>query len=207
VKIAARLRTLCSILVLLLFGACRPDAPNLWNGGRTIVCLGDSITAGVGADPGRAYPDVLAQKLGAEVVNEGVSGDTAEEGLARIDRALADEPWLVVVELGGNDILRQVPPEQTEAALRGVLDRVLAAHVVPLLVRIDVPFAGRYSEVFDRLEKDYKKVPVVEDALGDILTDPTLKSDTIHPNNAGHAKLAEAIADEIEPLLKARRKR
>jgi acyl-CoA thioesterase-1 len=192
--------------LLVLLAACRPDVPNLDSAGRTIVCLGDSITAGVGSGPGQAYPDLLAAQLaGTEVINAGVSGETAAEGLARVDEVLAEDPWLVIVELGGNDFLRRVPPEQTEQALRGILDRLIAARVVPVLVELDAPFGGRYLEIYERLGDEYH-VPVVEDAVGEILRDPSLKSDTIHPNAAGQKVLAEAIAEEIEPLIKARRK-
>ena len=190
--------------LLLLLAACRPDVPNLDSPGRTIVCLGDSITAGVGSGPGEAYPELLAARLGTEVINAGVSGETAAQGLARVDAVLAEKPWLVVVELGGNDILRQVPPEQTERSLRQILDRLLSARVVPVLVAIDAPFGGGYREIYGRLGDEYH-VPVVEDAVGEILRDRSLKSDTIHPNAQGQKVLAEAVAEEIEPLIEARR--
>jgi lysophospholipase L1-like esterase len=122
-----------------------------------------------------------------------------------VDQVLANDPWLVVVELGGNDLLRRVPPEQTEQSLRAILDRLVAARVVPVLVELDAPFGGRYLEIYERLGDEYH-VPVVEDAVGEILRDQALKSDTIHPNAQGQKVLAEAIADEIEPLIKARRK-
>lgn len=191
--------------LLLLLAGCGPDVPNLDNPGKTIVCLGDSITAGVGVGKGEAYPDLLAERLGAEVVNAGVPGNTAEEGLARVEEALADDPWLVIVELGGNDILRRVPPERTERALRGILDRLLAARVVPVLVEVEAPLAASYGKVFEQIGEDYD-IPVVEDVLGEILTDPNLKSDQIHPNAAGQRVLAEALEDELEPLIAARRK-
>jgi acyl-CoA thioesterase-1 len=191
--------------VLLLLGACGPAVPNLDSPGRTIVCLGDSITSGVGSGPGEAYPELLAARLGREVVNAGISGATAADGLLRVEEVLAQDPWLVVVELGGNDILRRVPPEETERSLRLILDRLLAARVVPVLVEMDAPFGGRYREIYERLGDEYG-VPVVEDALGDVLRDRSLKSDTIHPNAAGQKVLAEAIAEEIEPLIEARRR-
>lgn len=200
------MRTATLLSVLLLVAACGPDVPNLDSPGTTIVCLGDSITAGVGAEPGQPFPALLAAKLGREVINEGVPGDTVEDGLARVGQALAHDPWMVIVELGGNDILRRVPPERTEAALRQVLDRLLAARVVPVLVELEVPFAGRYSDVFDRIEDDYD-IPVVEDTLSEILLDPALKADEIHPNAEGHVQLAEAVADVVEPIVKARGRR
>lgn len=192
--------------ILLLAAACGSDVPNLDSPGTTIVCLGDSITFGVGAEPGQPFPALLAAKLDREVINEGVSGDTAEDGLARVDQALAHNPWMVIVELGGNDILRQVPPARTEAALRQVLDRLLAARVVPVLVELEVPFSGRYSDVFERIKDDYD-IPVVEDRLGEILLDPALKADQIHPNAEGHVQLAEAVAEVVEPIVKARGRR
>lgn len=192
-------------LLLCSFGACGgPDVPNLHSPGRTIVVLGDSIASGHGAGPGEAFPELLAAQLDTEVINQGVPGDTAENGLDRVDAALAAEPWLVIVELGGNDILNRVPPERTEAALRSILQRLLAANVVPMLVEVEVPFAGRYAEIYGKLADEFN-VPVVDDALGDILLDPALKSDPIHPNAQGQVVLAEAVADEIEPLIEARK--
>lgn len=187
---------------LLLLAACRPDVPNLDSPGTTIVCLGDSITAGVGAEAGHSYPDVLAARLGEEVINAGVPGDTTEGALARLDQVLAEDPWLVIVELGGNDRLRQVPPERTEAALRTILQRLLAAHVVPVLVEFDAPFSGSYNAIYGRLADEYS-VPMVEDVLGEILVDPALKSDPIHPNTRGHEMLAEAVVETVQPLLEA----
>ena len=191
-------------LLLAGCGVSAEDIPNLDSPGRTIVCLGDSITSGVGASPGPAYPALLQARLGTEVINQGVPGDTAEGGLARVEEALAADPWLVIVELGGNDILNRIPPERTEAALRQILERLLAARVAVLLVELDIPFAGRQAEIYGRLGDDYD-VPVLDDTLGDILTDASLKADPIHPNARGHEVLAEALAEEIEPLIEARR--
>jgi lysophospholipase L1-like esterase len=193
------------LLALLACGGPPPDeVPNLDSPGKTIVCLGDSITSGVGAEPGQPYPALLAARLGTQVINEGVAGDTAEQGLARVDKALADDPWLVIVELGGNDILNRIPPERTEAALRQIVQRLLAAKVAVVLVELEVPFAGRYAEIYSRLGDEFN-IPVLDDTLGDILTDAALKADPIHPNARGHEVLAAALADEIEPIIKERR--
>jgi lysophospholipase L1-like esterase len=203
---AVKRATLSSLASLLLLAGCRPDVPNLESRGTTIVCLGDSITAGVGAAPGRPYPEILADRLGTEVINAGVPGDTTEDALARLDEVLAHDPWLVIVEVGGNDRLRQVPPERTEAALRAIVQGLLAARVVPLLVEFDAPFSGSYNAIFGRLA-DELSVPMVEDVVGEILVDPSLKSDPIHPNARGHELLAEAVAEEVEPLVEARQER
>jgi len=190
--------------LLLLSASCAPDIPNLDSPGTTIVCLGDSITSGVGAEAEHAYPDVLADRLNVDVINAGVPGDTAADGLDRLDEVLEEDPWLVIVELGGNDMLRRVPPARTEAALREIVQRLLDARVVPLVVEVDVPFGRRYGEIYDRLAEEYD-LPMVDDVLGDILVDPALKADPIHPNTRGHALLAEAVAEEVERLIEARK--
>jgi len=187
----------------VLSASCGGEVPNLRSAGTTIVCLGDSITAGVGA-AGAGYPEILADLLGTPVLNHGVPGDTAAAGLARLDTVLAEDPWLVIVELGGNDVLRRLPQEDTERALRGIVEGVLAAGAVPLLIELNGPLLGSYGGLFDRLEADYR-VPVLEGALGDVLFDPRLKSDTIHPNDAGHRRLAEEVAARVRPWLRARR--
>lgn len=194
------------LLPFLFLTACSPDIPNLDSPGLTIVVLGDSIASGVGSGPGQAYPELLAARLGTEVVNAGVSGNTTADGLARIDKVLDEDPWMVIVELGGNDVLRRIPPEQTEQNLRGILDRVISARAVPVLVEMDAPFGGDYLAIYERLGDEYG-IPVIEETLGEILRDRALKSDTIHPNAEGQKVLAEAIAEELEPILEARKRR
>lgn len=189
----------------LFLAACRPTAPNLDSPGKAIVCLGDSITAGVGAGTGESYPDRLAASLGVPIVNAGVPGDTAAQGLARVEGVLGENPWLVVVELGGNDFLQRVPIESTERSLRALLQRLLDAHVVPVLVEVRPPLiGGRYGDLFDELAHDFR-VPMVE-ALPEILADRSLKSDEVHPNAEGYRRLAEAVAEEVAPLVAAHAK-
>jgi acyl-CoA thioesterase I len=203
---AAFVATAAAVAVAISATGCRHLPPNLDSPGSAVVCLGDSITAGVGASPGRGFPELLAERLGREVINDGVPGDTAADGLARLPQVLAQDPWLVIVELGGNDMLRQVPVEQTEAALGEILRRLLAARVLPVVVAVEGPFGGSHGAMFERLEKRYR-VPLVRDALRRILFDPSLKADEVHPNDRGHARLAEAVAATVEPLLRERRRR
>jgi lysophospholipase L1-like esterase len=200
------LRTLKILLLALpLLAGCRREIPNLDSPGTTIVAFGDSITAGYGADgPGTTYPERLAERIGRPVINAGFPGDTTADALARIEPVLAQDPWLVIVELGGNDLLQQVPIDRTEANLSAIIERLLAARTVPVLIEIHGPFGGgRYADLFERLGDKYH-VPVLEDALPDILSDRTLRSDEIHPNAAGYAKLAAAVSDELAPILKRR---
>lgn len=203
------MRAAFAIAAMLLSGllaGCAAEVPNLDSRGSTIVCLGDSITAGVGAGRGEGYPALLEAALGVEVIAAGVPGDTSADGRARLDRALAADPWLVVVELGGNDLLRRRPIEATEADLAAIVEGVLAAGAVPMLVEVRGPFGGRAEAMFERLGERYE-VPVVDGVLGEVLTDRRLKSDAIHPNAAGYAVIAAALAEAIEPLVAERRRR
>ena len=202
------LRVVAGLLVGVIAGCGGPAVPNLESSGTTIVCLGDSITAGVGAGGGATYPQRLAELLGVPVVNAGVPGDTAAQGRARLGAVLAQDPWLVIIELGGNDLLQRVPVERTEADLAAVVAAVLDAGAVPMLIAVDnpMPLVGRHlGEVYERVG-DRFGVPVVDGVLRDILADRSLKSDEIHPNAAGYAKLAAAVADEVRPLLAERRR-
>lgn len=200
-------RLALAAFVFLLCASCSAKVPNLDSAGRTIVCFGDSITAGYGAEPAESYPSRLAERLGREVVNAGVPGDTTEDGLARVDDVLAQDPWLVIVEFGGNDLLRRAPIETTEANLDAILRRLLAAHVVPVLVETRAPYLGsRYRDLFERLA-DRHGVPLVDDVIADILADPAKKSDEIHPNAIGYQELADQIGEAIEPILAAHEKR
>jgi len=193
--------------LLLVFAACggAPDVPHLDSPGSSIVCFGDSITHGTGARPEESYPARLEAALGLPVVNAGVPGDTARDGLGRVDAVLAQDPWLVIVGLGGNDLLRRRPAEDTERDLAAILDRLLAARVAVVLVPLDAPLiGGDYPAMYERLAERYG-VPLVDNVLRDVLSDPSRKSDQIHPNAAGYADLARAVAETVEPIVEARR--
>src|SRR5262249_49585965 len=95
--------------------------------GRTVLILGDSLAAGYGLDPSEAFPSLLQEKIDAEhwpdkVVNAGVSGDTSAGGLRRLDWVLRQKVDVLVLELGGNDGLRGIQPETTQANLQAIID-------------------------------------------------------------------------------------
>ena len=103
-----------------------------------LVVLGDSLTAGLRLPPGKAFPDQLQTALRAkgfdvDVVNAGVSGDTAEDGLARYDWSVPADANALIVELGANDMLRGLPPEQTKKALTAILGKAKAARLPTLI--------------------------------------------------------------------------
>jgi lysophospholipase L1-like esterase len=170
--------------------------------GSNVIAFGDSLTAGYGAGPGEDYPSRLAALLGREIVNAGVSGDTTEQALARIDDdVLARDPKLVIVGLGGNDFLSSVPIQTTEANLRSIVRKIHDRGAMVLLLGFRFPsLQNNYESMYARIAKE-EGCALLPDLLDGILSDPKLKSDEIHPNANGYAIIAERIAPPAKKLL------
>ncbi len=180
------------------------DVNNLGRGsGTQIIALGDSITAGAGVGPEAAYPNLLSQTLDLPIVNQGRGGDTTEAALNRLQKDVIDaDPWLVIVGLGGNDYLRQVPPAQTEANLRQIVTRLQQAGAIVVILGMDIsPFNGNYEGLYQRVANDTQAhlIPGVLEGLNDV----RYLYDQIHPNQAGHEILASRVAEGLQPLLEA----
>lgn len=206
-KAAAFLRFALTALLLAL-AACggKPKESPLPSGTK-VLTLGDSLTAPHGVQPQEAWPPLLAQKTGWQVINGGVSGNTSADALARLPALLEEhQPQLVLVTLGGNDMLRKLPPEQTVANIGRMLD--MARNKGAKVVLLATPKPSLAGAVFNSLSppdfyaeiaKD-KKVPLIEEAIPKVLSDTNLKGDQIHPNAAGHAKLGELIHAELKKI-------
>lgn len=167
----------------------------------TIVFLGDSITHGHRLSRDVAFPHRLGQALGVPAINAGVSGDTTEGGLRRIERdVLAHRPRLVVVALGVNDALGRVPPEATVANLRAITQRVRAQGAAVVLLHTAVPgvvgdgYRGALREIA-RTEG----ATLVEDFLEGVV--PAHTYDGLHPNEHGQALLAERLLSVLRQAL------
>jgi acyl-CoA thioesterase I len=165
------------------------------------ICFGDSLTAGYGADRGRDYPTLFAQKLGTKVVNLGVTGDTSANGLARTDAAIRLKPRVVMLCLGGNDTLQQIPREQTFENLATLIDRFHAAgsFVVLIGVRSASVLRDKNAEHFERLAEE-KNVFYIPNILDGVIFNPSLMSDQLHPNSDGYEKIAHRFEEELKPL-------
>lgn len=178
------------------------DVNNLRRGsGAQIIALGDSITAGFGIGSEAAYPNLLSQTLDLPIVNQGKSGDTTAAALSRLQQdVIAADPWLVIVGLGGNDYLRQVPPAQTEANLRQIVTRLQQAGAIVVILGMDIsPYSSNYEGLYQRVANDTQAhlIPGVLEGLND----PRYLYDQIHPNQAGQQILANRIAEGLQPLL------
>jgi len=161
-----------------------------------ILAFGDSLTAGFGlADADGFVPQLqsaLADKgIAARVTNAGVSGDTTAGGLARLDWSLADDPQLVIVELGANDGLRGLDPKTTAANLDGILAKLESQKRAILLAGMKAPrnLGTEYTTAFDAIYPDLAarhNVMLYPFFLDGVATDPQLnQEDGIHPNAAG----------------------
>jgi lysophospholipase L1-like esterase len=170
--------------------------------GNQIIALGDSLTQGIGATRGHDFVSALAQKIGRPILNGGVAGDTTADALARLKRDVLDrDPRIVIVFLGGNDVLRQIPVGQTFASLDQIVAQIQARGAMVVLVEVRPPtLAGSYGREFKRLARRRGAV-LVPNVFRGIFLDPRMKSDQIHFNDAGYAVVAERIYAAIRPHL------
>ena len=169
-----------------------------------IIAFGDSLTEGIGAPPGSSYPDQLSRIIGRPVLNRGVAGETAAQALRRIEQdVIAEKPSIVIVCLGGNDLLQRRPAEDAFASLRTIVERILDSGAMVLLVGVEgLPMLTvNYEEHYDALAKDLKLL-YLPDFLRGLFGRSELMADTIHPNAAGYAITAERIAAALRPYLK-----
>ena len=192
-------------LVWWLWPSSLGNIKNLSSSGTTLVAFGDSLTAGYGAAAGEDYPAYLSGLTKATIVNAGVSGDTTEGALARVDRdVLVHNPRIVIVGLGGNDFLRGVPIATTEVTLRAVVRQIQGAGAMVVLLGFRFPTlrGGNYEAMYEKIAEEEGCV-LVPDLLDGILADPALKSDSIHPNGRGYQLMAERVSGPLQRLIAA----
>ena len=175
---------------------------NIRAAGETIVCFGDSLTEGVGAGAGEDYPTLLSRELVMPTINGGRRGDTTALALDRIDTVLSERPRLVIIFLGGNDFLRQMPKADTRRNFEEIVRRIQAggAMVVIAGMRLGL-FTDEYGTIFEETAKRFGALYIPAVMKG-ILSDAKLRSDPIHPNGAGYRLIAERIGEKIKPLLR-----
>ena len=180
--------------------------------GKTLVCFGDSITAGYGLDAAQSYPAALEPLLAKRgysyrVVNQGVSGNTTKDAVARVKSIVALHPEAVVVEFGGNDGLRGLPLDVTRQNLDSVLTTLQDAKIRILLVGITLPpnYGAEYIQRFNAIYRDAASkhhVPLMPMLYDGIYTVPgTIQADGIHPTAKGSELIAEHLVRLLLPLL------
>jgi acyl-CoA thioesterase-1 len=182
---------------------------------RTIIAFGDSLFAGYGLDPRDSFPEKLegalrSKGINADIINAGVSGDTTAAGLNRLEFTLAamdQPPALLILELGGNDLLRGLEPDETKANLGKMLAILKTQNVPVLLMGMRSPpnYGPEYQAEFDALYRELAKqygADLIPFWLEDIYREPELfQSDRIHPTADGIERLVAATLGEVEGAL------
>jgi acyl-CoA thioesterase I len=169
--------------------------------GKTWVAFGDSLTSGYGASDGNDYPALLGKRLGFPILRFATPGATTQDALGRVDEVLRANPKVVLLCLGGNDTLNGVPHRQTFENLSQVIDQIHEAGAFVVLIGIrSASVRDKYRSEFKKLAKE-KKVLLVPNILGDVLGNPGLMSDYVHPNDRGYAVIAERLEKALDPLL------
>jgi acyl-CoA thioesterase-1 len=167
-----------------------------------IVCFGDSLTSGVGATEGHAYPDQLAAMISRPIINAGRSGDTTRSAAARLQSdVLSHAPAIVIVALGGNDLMRGISKDVAFGRLKAMVVTIQDHGALVVVGGIDVPLWGKgYGDMYRVLCRETEAV-CVANILEDIWGQRSLMSDTIHPNDAGYRRMAEKFYHALKPYL------
>lgn len=192
----AALPVLLALLAALLAG-CGQKAPTLpkLSDGDVVVAFGDSLTFGTGARGDESYPSVLSRLIGREVIAAAVPGEVTGQGLQRLPAVLQQhQPRLVILCLGGNDMLRRVDDGEIAANLRAMVRLMREQGIAVVLVGVPRPALLSGPPPFYQDIAGEFGIPLEARVVKDVLYSSGLKSDPIHPNAAGYRKMAEAIA-------------
>jgi acyl-CoA hydrolase len=189
---------LTALLAFGLLQACGrktvypPIAP-----GSPVLAFGDSVTFGTGALAGEDWPALLARQTGWKIHNAGIPGDTTEAGKTRIQEMLdLATPAMVIVEMGGNDFLRRRPPKMVKEDLRAIIRSIKRSGAQVVLVAVPelsllsmVARKPSDSPIYKELAAE-ENIPLISDVFSDILAQPALCADQIHPNAKGYEVMA-----------------
>lgn len=181
---------------------------------KTILFLGDSLSAGTGVKPEEAFPALVQQKIRSrglpfEVINGGIGGDTTAGGLRRLDWLLQRRIDVLVLELGGNDGLRGLPVGSIRANLQGMIEKAKAKYpevkIVVAGMQMPPNVGAAYTREFQQVFADVAKannatlIPFLLDGVGGLRE--FNQPDLIHPNPHGHRIVADVVWKTLEPLL------
>lgn len=189
-------RILAVVVTALALAACGGAKNKLdkLDANAVVLAFGDSLTFGTGAAPAESYPSVLERSIGRKVVNAGVPGETSSQGLERLPEVLDEvKPKLLVLCHGGNDFLRRLDEQAAAANVRAMIELARKRGIGVVLVATPKPglppaVPAFYGEVATEL-----RVPFEEGVIRTVLLDNGLKSDMVHPNGAGYARIAAAV--------------
>ena len=183
----------CCIIFLLAGCSDEIALPKL-SSDAVILAFGDSLTHGNGATTEQSYPAVLEKLSNRKVINAGVSGEESGPGLKRLPGLLEQhKPQLMILCHGGNDFLRKKDVGKTESNLRTMINLASSKNIPVVL--LGVPKPGLFlssANVYEKIAES-SNVIFIEDLIADVLSDKSLKSDTVHPNEDGYRVMADTI--------------
>lgn len=210
-RISKPYRIFAALLALVLSAACDASHEPI-TAPVTIVAFGDSLTAGYNLPADDAFPVQLEERFlqdgstGVKIINQGISGDTTKDGIARLQLALEAKPDIVILELGANDILRGLPADKARENLSDIITQLQHQNVTVILTGLEISSVfsfvkkeiGGYDTLFVELGKDYGVV-VYKDFLKGVRGKKDLNlADGLHPNAQGVA----VIVDNIYPTIR-----
>jgi acyl-CoA thioesterase-1 len=199
VRPARGLTSLAVALALAIAGAagCNKKSP-AEPSSIEVLAFGDSLTFGVGATSGNGYVPVLERRIGVDIFNSGIPGNTTGDALNRLNTSvLARDPRIVIVLLGGNDLLQSVPVQTRINNITQIVERIRADGSKVILVGVGSGVLDPFNGALPALASSTGSI-YVADVMDGIIGNSSLLFDQIHPNDAGYA----IIADRIEPALR-----
>ena len=203
------IKRIAFVLSVILIGSlqCRvvaaePEISNSKLLGKNIICFGDSLTSGFGATSGMDYPNQLARLIDRQVINAGEVGDATASALARLEKdVLFKSPRIVLITLGGNDLMRGVKTEVFSRNLRTIIESIQDQGALVIVGGIDIRVQRRgFGAVYKEVCQGTGAL-LIPNILESIWGNSDLMSDLIHPNSKGYSIIAQRFHKALEPYL------
>ena len=182
------------LLNFVISGCTKKEIRNIDSRGKNIVCFGDSLTFGYGVNPGEDYPSALSKMMTIPVINKGISSETSSEALSRFNADVLDnDPLIVIIEFCGNDFLSKIPKETSVNNIRQMVKMAQDKGAMTAIVDISAGlFFADYRIMFNNLARETGSI-FIPGTLSALLTDPSMKSDFLHPNAIGYKIIASRV--------------
>jgi len=196
---APRAAALCVALLTFTLGAACDNKVSPSRPAAQVIAFGDSLVVGLGTTSGNNFVSVLSARVGVSIANAGRSGDTTGSALGRLQSdVIARQPEVVIVLLGGNDLLQAVPLSQRVANITSIAQQIRSTGATVILVGLGNdpidPYNGGLPGIATQTGSTH--VPGILEGIFGV---PGLMADSVHPNDAGH----RIMADRLEPALRA----
>ncbi len=190
-----------TIIILILLSLNKNEEKTMTlTENSTILAFGDSITDGFSASKEESYPYLLSKLTDLQVINAGVNGDTSADGLKRLSELLEDSSIkLMILCFGGNDIIQKKSMSELKNNLKTIIQKAKAKNIDVLLVSVpNISLFGLSPlELYEEIA-DEEDIYLLSGLIADILSQPSLKSDHIHPNALGYKKMADEIYEALK---------